>query len=73
MERKVGSTFTYKDMEESLIVKLRVVKNDSCIYHCFGCFFWDKLYPCDGKKSLGPCSSLYRTDKTNIVFQEVKK
>lgn len=73
MERKVGSTFTYKDIEECLIVKLRVVKGNPCKNHCFGCFFWDNLYPCDGKKSIGLCSSLYRKDKTNIVFQEVKK
>lgn len=73
MERKVGSTFTYKDMEECLIVKLRVVNVNPCKNHCFGCFFWDNLYPCDGKKALGPCSGSSRADKTNIIFVEVKE
>lgn len=73
MERKIGSTFTYKDMGECLIVKLRVVSKADSKYHCMGCFFWDTLYPCDGKKALGPCRCSHREDKTNIIFVEVKE
>lgn len=73
MERRVGSTFTYKDLENSPVVKLRVVSPKYSNYHCMGCFFWDKLYPCDGKKALGDCRSTHRADKKNIIFVKVKE
>ena len=72
MERKVGSTFTYKDLENCLVVKLRVKKQDRYKYHCEGCFFWEKLYPCDGKQNIGSCSAIKRKDKTNVVFEEIR-
>lgn len=73
MEHKVGSVFTYKSKEDSLVVKLRVVKVRWSPYHCFGCFFWDKLYPCDGKKAFGDCRCSHRADKTDVIFKEVKE
>lgn len=56
-----------------MVVKLRVVKVRWSPYHCFGCFFWDKLYPCDGKKALGDCRCSHRADKTDVIFKEVKE
>ena len=71
MERKVGSTFTYKNAEDSLVVKLRVVKRDTTKGHCTGCFFWDYLYPCDNK-TLGSCRSSKRADGNHVIFEKVK-
>lgn len=74
MERKIDSTFTYKDMDENLIVKLRVVKSNPFKNCCFGYFFWEKLYPrCGSIASLGSCRRLLRADQTDIVFKEVKE
>ena len=62
MERKIGEIFTYKGKT------YQVVKGFSCNGCAFikngDCYLADKL--------LGPCAYTERTDKTSIIFKEIK-
>lgn len=63
MERKVGEVFTYNGKT------YQVVKGFLCNYCAFikngNCYLDDEL--------LGPCKYTRRSDKTSVIFKEVKK
>jgi len=67
MERKVGSIFNDRK------TKLKVVASTGCD----GCYYYDYY---DSEKCLnglsceirGQCSPRVRTDKTSVIFKEVK-
>lgn len=61
MERKVGEIFTYKGKT------YQVVKSDICA----DCVFRERV--CSLLKShVGPCTSNIRSDKTSVIFKEIK-
>lgn len=61
MERKVGEIFTYKGKT------YQVVKSDICA----DCVFRERV--CNLLKShIGPCISNIRSDKTSVIFKEIK-
>ena len=62
MERKIGETFEFEGH------KLKVVDADSS--GCRGCFFYKR--DCTSGDVRGFCAELYRTDKENVIFVEVK-
>ena len=61
MERKIGEIFTYKDKI------YQVVKFTTCI----DCAFRDRVCSLL-KQYIGPCTSSIRSDKTDVVFKEIK-
>ena len=61
MERKVGEVFTYNGKT------YQVVKSDICA----DCVFRERV--CSLLKShVGPCTSNIRSDKTSVIFKEIK-
>ena len=62
MERKVGEIFT---CNEKLY---QVVKG----FSCNGCVFIKDGSCYSANELLGPCDYTKRSDKTNVVFKEVK-
>lgn len=61
MERKVGEIFIYKGKT------YQVVKSDMCA----DCVFRERV--CSLLKShVGPCTSNIRSDKTSVIFKEIK-
>lgn len=66
MEYKIGETF---DLDG---IKLKVKKaNDKSNHRCKGCYLNNLYFDCLNHTA-GSCSSLFRTDKTNVIFKKVK-
>lgn len=62
MERKIGEIFNTGNS------KLQVVKSMLCV----GCFYEKKSKKCIFNNESGECSESLRTDKTSVIFKEVK-
>lgn len=62
MERKIGEVFTYKDKT------YQVVKS----FSCNGCIFMKDGSCYSLNELLGPCDYTKRTDKTSVIFKEIK-
>ena len=63
MERKIGEVFPYKDGY------LKAVQ-ESSLYSCDGCHFYDKEIVKCREDETGSCVSNKRSDKTGVVFVE---
>lgn len=63
MERKVGEIFTYNGKI------YQVIKSNACI----DCAFRERVCSLLKSGSIGPCTPNIRSDKTNVIFKEVKK
>jgi len=62
MERKVGEVFTYQGKTYQVVIS---TKCTNCAFLSCGC-------PSNFRKVRGVCTSKDRTDKTNVIFKEVK-
>lgn len=62
MERKVGEVFTYQGKTYQVVIS---TKCTNCAFLSYGC-------PSNFRKVRGVCTSKDRTDKTNVIFKEVK-
>ena len=65
MERAIGEVFELDG------VKLRVEEAE---LWCRGCYLFDIDIECGGLRSIrGDCNIEHRTDKTDVIFTEVKE
>lgn len=60
MERKIGDIFTYKGKTYKIL---------EATYGCRGCAFYKQT--CVGINKIEKCFTIYRKDKTSIIFKEI--
>ena len=60
MDREIGEIFTYKGKT------YKVVK---ATYGCRGCAFYGQS--CVGINKIEKCFTIYRKDKTSVIFKEI--
>ena len=60
MERKIGEIFTYKGKTYKIL---------KATYGCRGCAFYKQT--CVGINKIEKCFTIYRKDKTSVIFKEV--
>lgn len=66
-EFKIGEVF------QCGVVTLECIKRKSNYSHCEGCFFSDYGQCMDHKHVTGHCASVYREDKTDVIFIKVEE